>query len=103
MRFKPKKIMIIGFILMAIFGIGFVVMWLWNALLPDIFGLKTITYWQAIGLLILSKIFFGGFGFRGRHNGKAQFANGRFKEKLMNMSEEEKIAFKKQWRERCRK
>lgn len=103
MRFKPKKIMIIGFILFAIFGISFVVMWLWNALLPDIFGLKIITFWQAMGLLILSKIFFGGFGFRGRPNGKPGFINGRFKEKFMNLSEDEKLAFKEKWRDRCRK
>lgn len=41
---------------------GFVIMWLWNWLMPEIFGLITITYWQAVGLLILFKILFGGFG-----------------------------------------
>jgi NhaP-type Na+/H+ and K+/H+ antiporter len=38
-----------------------VVMWLWNALLPVIFGVKMINFWQAAGLLILAKILFGGF------------------------------------------
>jgi hypothetical protein len=42
------------------FVLGFVVMTLWNWLMPPIFGLHTITYWQAYGLLILSKILFGG-------------------------------------------
>ncbi|TRX61368.1 hypothetical protein FNH22_04745 [Fulvivirga sp. M361] len=41
---------------------GFVIMWLWNALMPDIFGLVEIDYWQAVGLLILFKILFSGFG-----------------------------------------
>lgn len=41
---------------------GFVFMWLWNWLMPAIFGLVTITYWQAVGLIILFKILFGGFG-----------------------------------------
>lgn len=44
---------------------GFVVAWLWNAVIPGIFGLGTITYWQAVGLLILAKIFFAG----GEHHG----------------------------------
>lgn len=35
---------------------------LWNALLPVIFGIVTITYWQALGLLILGRLLFGGFG-----------------------------------------
>jgi len=48
-------------------GLGFVVMGLWNWLMPALFGLKVIGYWQAVGLMILSKILFGGFrGARGR-------------------------------------
>jgi len=39
---------------------SFVLMWLWNLLLPAIFGIKMISFWQAVGLLILSKILFGG-------------------------------------------
>lgn len=41
---------------------GYLVMWLWNNLIPDIFGLGEINYWQAIGLFILAKILCGGFG-----------------------------------------
>jgi Ca2+/H+ antiporter, TMEM165/GDT1 family len=43
---------------------------LWNGLLPDIFGVKAITYWQALGVMVLSWILFGGFRggrSRGRH------------------------------------
>ena len=61
----------IGILAIAIFFVlGYVVMALWNWLMPPIFGLHTITYWQAYGLLILSKILFGGLrggGPRGRH------------------------------------
>ncbi len=47
----------------AIIGLfGLLIMSLWNALMPDIFGLKTISYWQAWGLFLLSFIFFKGFG-----------------------------------------
>jgi hypothetical protein len=44
---------------------GFVVAWLWNAVMPKVFGLGEIGYWQAVGLLILAKIFFAG----GDHHG----------------------------------
>ncbi|MCK8479643.1 hypothetical protein [Psychroserpens algicola] len=57
---------------MIIFGIifitglailfGFVIMWLWNWLMPMIFGLTTLTYWQAVGVFILAKILLGGCG-----------------------------------------
>jgi len=41
--------------------LGFVVMSLWNWLMPTLFGWHGITYWQAAGVLILSKVLFGGF------------------------------------------
>lgn len=44
---------------------GKVVQWLWNWLLPPLFGLPSVTYWQALGLLALSRILFGGWGGHG--------------------------------------
>lgn len=41
---------------------GFVVMWLWNWLMPMIFGLTTLTFWEAVGVFILFKILLGGCG-----------------------------------------
>lgn len=41
---------------------GFIVMWLWNWLMPEIFGLPLLSYWQAVGLFILFKILLGGCG-----------------------------------------
>ena len=46
---------------------GFVIMWLWNWLMPELFGLTTLTYWQAVGLFILLKLLLGGCG-RGGSN-----------------------------------
>lgn len=61
--------LIAGLVVLAIIGmtglailLGFVIMWLWNWLMPDIFGLPSLTFWQAVGLFILSKILLGGFG-----------------------------------------
>ncbi len=45
-------------VLLVLFGMG--TMWLWNWLMPVIFKLPTITFWQAIGLLLLSQILFKG-------------------------------------------
>src|SRR5258708_2435278 len=44
---------------------GGVVMLLWNWLAPMLFGLRQITFWQALGLLALCRILFGGFGLGG--------------------------------------
>jgi len=40
---------------------GFIVMQLWNWVMPAVFGWHAITFWQALGLLLLSKLLFGGF------------------------------------------
>lgn len=47
---------------------GFVLMWLWNGLMPRIFGLPAISYWEGWGLLILSSILFKGSGSHGGGN-----------------------------------
>ena len=52
---------IIGLVaLVCVLGIilAFPLMWLWNALMPDIFGLMEIGFWQALGLNLLSGILF---------------------------------------------
>ena len=51
---------------LAFIGLGgLIVRELWNWLLPPLFGLPIVTFWQALGLLLLSRILFGGFGGRG--------------------------------------
>ncbi|AFK01853.1 hypothetical protein Emtol_0700 [Emticicia oligotrophica DSM 17448] len=85
---------IVGFTIIG----GLVVMGLWNWLIPSIFGLTSITWIQALGLLVLSKILFGGFrgggcggmGGFGRH----QFWKHKMAEKMANMTPEEKEQFK---------
>ena len=59
---RVMKVVAIVLVAVTVFSAG--VMWLWNGLMPAIFGLHAITFWQALGLLVLSKILFGGF--RGR-------------------------------------
>ena len=81
------------------FAVGGIVMLLWNWLLPVLFGFKAITYLQALGLFLLSRILFGSFGFG---NKKPPFANSKFREKMMNMTEEERQQFKEEWKTRCK-
>jgi hypothetical protein len=96
-----------GFVMVAafIFIGGFAVMSLWNWLIPTIFGLTTITWVQALGLLVLSKILFGGFrggagwggGFGG---GRHHFWKQKMAERMENMSPEEKEQFRAKMRNR---
>ena len=62
----PAKVAtVIGFVILGVgllFLFGYVVMLLWNWLMPEIFGLKTLTYWKAWGVLLLSCILFGRIG-----------------------------------------
>jgi hypothetical protein len=57
-------LIISGLFLAGLFALvlGVVVQWLWNWLMPNIFGFNSISYWQAFGLLFLAKLLFGGFG-----------------------------------------
>ena len=71
---------------------GFVAMALWNNLLPDIFGLPRISYWQAVGLLILARLFFTGIKPGGGKKNKKDKKH-LFHDKWESMSEEEQAAF----------
>lgn len=49
-------------VVLFMWGFGELVKYLWNALLPPLFGWHTVTFWQAVGLLVLSRIMVGGLG-----------------------------------------
>lgn len=61
-----KVLFIMLLIALFILLFGYVFMWLWNWLMPDIFGLATIDYWQAVGILVLAKLILGGCEWHGR-------------------------------------
>ena len=50
---------IVGLVVVTFLG-GIIIQWLWNWLMPQLFGLRSITFWQAWGLLALCRILFGG-------------------------------------------
>ncbi len=87
-------------IVAGVFVFGSVVMLLWNSLLPAILGVSTITFWQAIGILVLSKILFGGFG--GRHGHHRCHGHGHdWHGKWTQLTPEQKEKMKSEWRGRC--
>ncbi len=53
-------VLVAGLIVVMALLFALPTMWLWNWLMPEIFGLKVITFWQALGLNMLSGILFKG-------------------------------------------
>lgn len=83
----------------AIFIFGGVVMLLWNNALVPVLHISEVTFWQALGILVLAKILFGHFG--------SGSASNRFyrKQRMMwnSMTPEQREKFKDEWRSRSRK
>ena len=86
----------------AIFLFGFIVMLLWNYIFPSALHTEKITYWQAVGLLVLCRILFFGFVRRYRDHRPSMFGGGApWRQKWMNMSDEERAKFREEWKRRC--
>jgi hypothetical protein len=86
---------ILGLALFVAIG-GEVVRLLWNWLLPSLFGWREITFWQALGLLALCRILFGGLGGGHHRSGVGRRLAGRWD----HMSPEERERFRQRVRER---
>ena len=86
------------FAVAAVAALSFAVMSLWNWVMPAVFGLHAITYWQGLGLLALSKILLGGFrGGPGRH----MFWRRRMMERWEKMTPEEREKFRQGIKGHC--
>lgn len=87
--------------------ISFVVMQLWNHLLPDILHVGVITFWQAMGIFVLCKILFGfGRGKRGAPWGGGSWGGSpwmrqKMQERFRSMTPEQKEKFKQKMRDRA--
>lgn len=84
---------------------GEVVRLLWNWLLPPLIGWREITFWQALGILALCRVLFGGSGWRGpvRSNLRRRMEERcarRMEERCANMTPEEREQFRQRMRER---
>jgi hypothetical protein len=87
---------IILIVIVAVAVLGAVVQHLWNWLIPAIVGWHAINFWQAVGILLLSKILFGGFRGRGGNHWRH-----RMGERWEKMSPEEREKFSQGMRRRC--
>jgi hypothetical protein len=81
----------IVFVVVVAVALGFVVRELWNSLVPGLFHGPLITYWQALGLFVLSKILFGGFHRHGGGGGGRWRQEMREKWEQMSPEEREKL------------
>jgi hypothetical protein len=77
---------------------GEVIMHLWNWLLPELFGWRPVTFWQALGLLVLCRMLFGGFGGHGNDRHRYRRLAG---ERWEQMTPEEREQFRSRMRSRC--
>lgn len=93
---KALKFALFALLFLAVFT--FVLMRLWNWLMPAVFGWHIINYWQALGLLILSKILFGGF--RGGPQRHWRWRRGMM-ERWEKMTPEEREKIRNSMRGRC--
>jgi hypothetical protein len=96
---RGLKFLVVGILAAVVFG--FAVMFLWNWLMPVLFGLKLITYWQAVGLIVLSKLLFGGIHSHGGGRRGRGWKRG-MRERFAQMTPEERARFEAGMRGRGR-
>src|SRR5260221_9619616 len=92
---------ILGVALFIFIG-GEIVMRLWNWLVPSLLGFRQVTFWQAVGILALCRILFGGHGWRGsrRSNFRPRLSE-RMEERYATLTPEKRERFRQIWRARC--
>jgi len=86
---RAARCIVLGIAAVLVFG--YVTLRLWNWLMPAVFGLHLITFWQALGLLLLAKLLFGGFRGRG---GPGIYWRRRMTERWEHMTPEEREKFR---------
>lgn len=105
MNMRPRWMKLIWIPPLAILGIllfiaigGEIVMLLWNWLVPTLFGWRQITFWQAVGLLALCRILFGGHGVLRTARSNMRH---RMQERWAHMTPEEREKMRERFRGRC--
>ena len=98
-RWIARGLKFLVLVLIAVAVFSFVVMQLWNWLVPAVIGWKVIDFWQAVGLLVLTRLLFGfraGFGW-----GHRMHWRGRMAERWAQMTPDEREKFREGMRGRC--
>jgi hypothetical protein len=95
---KGVKILVIVAVVLGV--VSFAVMSLWNWLVPALFGGPMLGYWEALGLLVLARLLFGGFRPHGRGHGGHSWHHARAR--WEQMTPEERERFRSRFRGACR-
>ncbi|MCW3463340.1 hypothetical protein [Chitinophaga nivalis] len=96
------KFLVLGILFIAVVGLA--TQFLWNALIPELFHGPVITFWQALGLLLLGKLLFGwhnhhrSWGDKWNRNREWKT---RIKERMSHMTPEEQAKMREHFRNRC--
>jgi len=93
-----RAILIVPVVVAVLALVGLVVMQLWNALVPQLFHGPPLGYWQAVGLLLLSRLLFGGL--RGRGGWRGHWRQ-RWHERWEQMTPEERAQLRERMLRRC--
>jgi len=94
-----RFLLFIPLIAIGVFVFGEIVMILWNGVLTPVLNVHTVTFWQGLGILALSKILFSSFN--GRGGPRRDYWKRRMMQKWDNMTPEEREKFKYEWQNRC--
>jgi hypothetical protein len=93
-----RAVLFIPLVIAVLALVGLVVMLLWNALVPELFRAPALGYWQAVGLLLLSRLLFGGL--RGRAGWRGH-SHHRWRERWEQMTPEERAQARERMLSRC--
>jgi hypothetical protein len=101
-----KSMKVVKVVILSIVGVGFVLgviwgtMYLWNWLVPDLFNGPVINIWQTLGLLALSRIFFGSWGSGCKHKNSHGAWKHYWKERWAHMNAEDREKFKQKLKDK---
>jgi hypothetical protein len=87
---RKFRIFIPFFVLAFAALLAWAVRGLWNGVLTDVLGVKAVTYWQALGILVLSKILFGGFPRKGRGRFRGPWRRRMMQEEWQSLTPEQR-------------
>ena len=98
-RWSMKGLAVFVAVLAVVAVLSFAVMLLWNSLVPELFHGPPLQFWQALGLLLLSRILFGGLRGRGGWHGHSR--QRMWRERWESMTPEERARLSEHFQQRC--
>lgn len=99
---RGLRFLLFGVLFVAV--LGYVTMSLWNWLVPDLFGGPIISFWQTLGLLLLTRILFGSFHKGGRQGAWARqrkIWRQKMESRMAMLSPEEQEKFRQKMQHSC--